>query len=351
MNPIKTAVAGILAAAFGLSAANAQQNLTAETSSPGNSPHVAVLHLAEVASEAGVANLQVQEGQTLTKSVLNVAEGRTDISAMPLILGFLLDKGRGPYAKQGENGAALAANLRALYPYNAGAYGLFALESEGIDAWEELRGKTVFNGPPRGAALVNARQAIQLAAGLKDGEDYKGHQVNWGQVSTLLVDGSVDAFVMPITFPSERVTIMQSAGDVVIVSTPKDIFESEGYQRIFKAPGNVPIIVKWEDMGYAEGAGVRLVSEDATFRGMGTAFADVVNKDMSFDLAKALTAAHIATLDRIKVKVPYGGTVNFGVLDADASGFCGPNPVKYHPGAVAAWEEAGYEVPACARPE
>ena len=50
----------------------------------------------------------MQEGQTLTNSVLNVAQGKTDIAPMPIILGFLLDKGRGPYSKQGENGAALA---------------------------------------------------------------------------------------------------------------------------------------------------------------------------------------------------------------------------------------------------
>lgn len=341
-------------AAFGLclggaTAAGAQTNLTAETASPGNSPHVSILHLADIANEAGVASLQVQEGQTLTNSIVNVAEGRTDISALPLILVFLLDKGRGPFAKQGENGAALAANLRALYPYNAGAYGLIALESEGIDGWDELAGKNVWNGPPRGAALVNARQAIQLAAGLKDGEDYTGHQSNWGQLATILVDGSMDAFVMPLTFPSARATTMQAAGNVVMVSTPKDIFESDSYQNVFNAPGNVPITVKWEDMGYGDGSGIRLVSEDGVFRGMGTAFTDVVHKDMDFDMAKALTATYIAQLDRLASKTAYMKNVGLADLDPQRSGFCGINPLTYHPGAVAAWQEAGYTVPDCAK--
>ena len=327
----------------------AQTNLTAETSSPGNSPHVSVLHLAEIASEAGIADLQVREGQTLTNSVLNVAEGRADISSMPLILGFLLEKGRGPYSKQGEAGAALAANLRALYPYNAGAYGLIALESEGITAWDQLKGKEVWNGPPRGAALVNARQAIFLAAGLKDGEDYTGHQANWGQLPTLLVDGSMDAFVFPLTFPSARATTMQAAGSVVMISTPKAVFEADAYQRIFKAPGNVPIVISWEDMGYEDGKGIRLISEDGKFRGLGTAFTDVVHKDMPFDTAKALVAEYIKQLDRLKGKTPYMKNVGLAELDPGLSGFCGVNPVKYHPGAVAAWEEAGYTVPDCAK--
>ncbi|WP_322867187.1 TAXI family TRAP transporter solute-binding subunit [Aquicoccus sp. G2-2] len=352
MKHITNSLAGLsLAAALTAgSPVTAQQNLTAETASPGNSPQVSILHLAEVANAAGIANLQVREGQTLTNSVLNVAQGRTDISAMPLILGFLLSKGRGPYSKQGpEKGAELASNLRALYPYNAGAYGLIALESKGITNWADLKGKTVFNGPPRGAALVNARQAIFLAAGLKDGVDYTGHQVNWGQLAGLLVDGSMDAFVYPLTFPSARVTTMQAAGNVAIVSTPKNIFESDAYQKVFNAPGNVPIIVKWEDMGYGDGNGVRLISEDATFRGLGTAFTDVVSKDMPFDTAKALVGEYIKTMDALKAKSPYMGNVGLGDLDPRDSGFCGINPLKYHPGAVAAWEEAGYKVPDCAK--
>ncbi|SMO41326.1 hypothetical protein SAMN06265173_10251 [Thalassovita litoralis] len=349
MKRVTRTLAALAAAGLMASPALAQSNLSAETSSPGNSPHVSILYLAETAAQEGVANLQVQEGQTLTNSVLNVAQGRTDIASMPLILGFLLSKGRGPYSKQGEAGAELAADLRALYPYNAGAYGLIALESKGVTSWADLKGKDVWNGPPRGAALVNARQAIQLAAGLKDGEDYTGHQANWGQLPTLLVDGSMDAFVFPLTFPSARATTMQAAGNVVMVSTPKDVFESDSYQKVFNAPGNVPIVIKWEDMGYQDGKGIRLISEDATFRGLGTAFTDVVNKDMPFDTAKALVAAYIKNMEQLKSKTAYMKNVGVAEMDPKLSGFCGINPVKYHPGAVAAWEEAGYTVPECAK--
>jgi len=353
MHKITRRVFGALTGAAALMAiagnAFAQVNLTAETSSPGNSPHLAVSHLAKVLGREGIADVQLTEGQTLTNTTINVAEGKTDIAALPLVLAFLLDKGRGPYSKQGEMGAKLAANLRALYPYNAGAYGLMTLESTGIKSWKDLKDKTVFNGPPRGAALVNARQAIQMAAGYKDGEDYKGLQANWGKLPGMLVDGSADGFVVPLTFPSARVSTALAAGKVNIISTPKDIFEGEAMQKLLKAPGNVPIVVSWEDMGYEDGSGVTLISEDDKFRGMGTAFADIVNKDMDFELAKKITAAHIASLDELKASTPYAKNVNFGVLEADASGFCGAMPLKYHPGAVAAWEEAGYTVPDCAK--
>jgi len=343
------AVAACLWAGLCVTVAQAQVNLTAETSSPGNSPHLSIVHMADVLSKEGIASLQVQEGQTLTNSIVNVAEGKTDMSALPLVLHFLLEKGRGPFSKQGENGAKLAANLRALYPYNAGAYGLIAHESKHITKWSDIAGKTVFNGPPRGAALVNARQAIQLNTGFKDGEQYKGYQVNWGQLANILVDGSVDAFVLPLTFPSERVIVALSAGSVNIVSTPKDVFEGKPFQKLLAAPGNIPVEVKWEDMGYGTEHGVKLISEDGVFRGMGTAFTDIVNKNMSTELAKAITAAYIRSMDDLKAKAPYARNVGIGNLDAKVSGFCGPLSLKYHPGAIAAWEEAGYKVPDCAK--
>ena len=154
---------------------------------------------------------------------------------------------------------------------------------------------------------------------------------------------------MPLTFPSARVTIALAAGNVRIVSTPKDVFESDGYQKIFKAPGNVPIIVNFDDMGYSKDMGVSLVSSDGVFRGMGTAFADVVHKDMDFDLVKTLTTTYIANIDKLKAKAPYAPNIGVGILDAKASGFCGASQLKYHAGAIAAWEEAGFKVPDCAK--
>ena len=72
---------------------------------------------------------------------------------------------------------------------------------------------------------------------------------------------------------------------------------------------------------------------------------------MSFDLAKALTKAHIDTLDRLKVKAPFAMHAGYGVVDIIKSGMCGANPLKYHAGAVAAWEEAGYKIEDCAKSE
>lgn len=347
MKPIKSLIAlGVATMLAG--SAHAIENLTAETASPGGSIHLSMAHLAEVAAEAGVANIQVADGQTLTNSIQNVAEGKTDIAGTPYILPFLLSKGRGPYSKLGEEkGAELASNLRALYPVTLGIFAMYAYDSKGLKGWGDLEGKTIYNGPPRGAALTNARSVIQLATGLKDGEGYKGLQVNWGQAVKTITDGSSDAMVLPILFPDSRITQALASGNMTVWSIPKDAYESDPFQKYLKAPGSAPF-----ELSTAEarlGQGVTMISEDDMFRGMATIGGDIVNKNMSFDLAKALTKAHIDTLDRLKLKAPFAKYAGYGVVDSVKSGMCGANPLKYHEGAVAAWEEAGFTIDDCAK--
>ena len=88
MNKLTTIISAVIALGLG-TAANAQVNLTAETASPGSAPGVSVISLSEVAAKYNVADIQVTTGQTLTNSVQNVAEGKSDIAAAPFVLPFL----------------------------------------------------------------------------------------------------------------------------------------------------------------------------------------------------------------------------------------------------------------------
>ncbi|MEE9333522.1 MAG: TAXI family TRAP transporter solute-binding subunit [Granulosicoccaceae bacterium] len=348
MKPIKSLIALSLSAALFGTASQAVENLTGETASPGGAIHLSMSHLAEVAAAAGVANIQVADGQTLTNSIQNVAEGKTDIAGTPYILPFLLAKGRGPYSALGEEkGAELASHLRTLYPVTLGYFALYAYDSKGLKGWGDLQGKNIYNGPPRGAALSNARSIIQLATGLKDGDGYKGVQVNWGQAVKTITDGSADAVVLPVLFPDSRITQALASGNMTVWSVPKDKWESEPFQKYLRAPGSAPLELPATEARFGEG--VTVISDDGTFRALATIGGDIVNKNMSFDLAKALTKAHIDTLDQLKLKAPFAKYAGYGLVDIVRSGMCGPNPLKYHLGAVAAWEEAGYKIDDCAK--
>ncbi|MEM8554942.1 MAG: TAXI family TRAP transporter solute-binding subunit [Pseudomonadota bacterium] len=329
--------------------ATAQTILTAETSGANTTPGISIIALSEVAAAGDIADIQVTAGQTLTNSVQNVAEGKTDIAAAPFILPFLLNRGVGPYASLGaETGAELAGNLAVLYTYRISAQGLFAYDSANIGNWDELKGKTLLNGPPRGAALTNARLLVQTVTGLEDGPGYTGIQVNWGQMQSTIQDGSADAFVVPMDFPDPRISAALSSGDMTIYSMPKDVFEGDTFQNVTNLPGTVAFTIPVSDMGYTNG--VTVISEDGTYRGPGTVGGDIVNINMDFELAKSLTAAFIANYEKIyHAKAPFMPAVWHGETDPVLTDMCGPNPLKYHPGAVAAWEEAGYDLPDCAK--
>ena len=345
----KLALPALAAAlAFGASA-NAQVNLTAETGPPGGAPHTAVTTLAELASGAGIANFQVADSQTLTNSVQNVVQGKTDLTAAPIILPFLLSKGAGPYAKLGKKkGAELVANGSVLYTYRYGGYALYAYDSSSVKGWKGIKGKTVVNGPPRGAALTNARAMVRLITGYVDGKDYKGVQANWGQMVKTITDGTGDAMVLPITFPDSRIVRSLGSGSMTLWSTPIGAWNSKGMQKYLKSPGTGPLVVKLNKIKPIKG--LTIVSEDDTWRSPATLGAELVQTSMDFKLAKALTKVFLDNLDAYVKKAPYMAYSGVGETDPAQTGMCGPVPLKYHPGAVAAWEESGRKIPDCAKP-
>ena len=342
----------LLAAAAALAIAPvgafAQANLTAETASPGGATYLSPAHMTEVAGTRGIANIQLADGQTLTNSIQNVAEGKTDIAGTPHILPFLMSRGVGPYGSLGkEKGAELAGNLRAINPFTLGIFLLYAYDAKGISGWDGLEGKKIYNGPPRGGALTNARSMIQIITGLKDGEGYEGIQTNWGQGTALVTSGEPDAIVLPELFPGSRLTSITAAGKVTAWSMPKDVYEGEAMTKYMKAPGSAPFTMPLAELQATMGDDWTFISEDDTFRGFATIGGNVVHKDMDEELVYKLVAAYIETLDDLKAKAPFGDTVNF---DNPMLGMCGANPVKYHPGAVRAWREAGYTIDDCAVP-
>ena len=343
----KKTVLGTLASLVLISSAvSAQVNLTAETASPGGATHLSPAHMTEIAGTKGIANIQLADGQTLTNSIQNVAEGKTDIAATPYILPFLMSRGVGPYGSLGkEKGAELAGNLRAINPFTLGIFFLYAYDAKNIGGWDDLKGRKIYNGPPRGGALTNARSMIQIVAGLKDGEDYEGLQVNWGQGATLVTSGEPDAIVLPELFPGSRLTSVTAAGKMTGWSMPKAAYESEAMQKYMQAPGSAPVTMDIATLRETMGSDWTFISEDGTFRAFATIGGNVVHKNMDEQLVYDLVTAYVATLDQLKAKAPYGDTVGF---DIPMQGMCGANPIKYHPGAARAWKDAGYTIEACA---
>ena len=350
LKTLRTAAFAGAAAVIG-SVAFAQENLTSNTAGAGTTAGLTATALVEYAANRGVANIQLKDGQTGTNYIQALAEGKIDIANGPFILPFLLTRAAGPYASLGkEKGAEIGPNIQLLYPYTLSIFTMYAYDAKGIKGWGDLKGRKVVNGPPRGAATTNSRALIQLFGGAKFGDDYESVTVSWNQSPATVMDGTVDAAVIPAMFPGPRITRTSAAGAMSIYSMPKAVYETEGAQKLLNKPGSTAFTMPVTELKAALGDGWTVVSEDDTFRGMSVVGGDFVNKSMDEALAYELTKAHIENLEGHKALAPFMASLNFGVLDPKVSGLCGPNPVKFHPGAVRAWEEAGADVPDCAKP-
>ena len=337
--------------ALSASASFAQVNLTSNAAGAGTAGALSATSLVENAAERGIANIQMKDGQTGTKYIMALAEGKIDLASGPFILPFLMAKAAGPYSNLEKDAAKeLGHSIAMLYPYTFSIFTLYAYDSKGISGWDDLKGMKVLNGPPRGTAALNSRSLIQLFTGLKSEDDYDTVTVNWSQMPSAIIDGTVDAAVIPAMFPGPRVTQASAAGSMTMHSMPKDLFEAPATQKFLNKPGSTPFVVPLADIKAAMGEGWTIVSEDDMFRGKAVPGGDLVNKSMDEELAYQLTKSHIENLDEIKAMAPFMATLNFGDVSEKANGLCGANIVKFHPGAVRAWEEAGHTLPDCSKP-
>ncbi|MDE4132522.1 TAXI family TRAP transporter solute-binding subunit [Phaeobacter sp. QD34_3] len=348
----QTLLAGVLALAP--MAAAAQATLTAETTTPGSTPHYIDSTLAAVLDSAGVATMQITEGATLTNSVQAVAEGRLDMAPAPLILPFLLARGIGPYSGIGpEKGAELAANIRVIF-FNAGSAQMLGYyNSNPVEDIRDLAGKRIWNGPPRGAALTSGRAMIQLLSGIKDGEGYEGIQTPWPDTVSTITGGGADAWTIPEGLPSGRQIAIAAAGGITIHDVPSDLLASKLGQQILAAPGHALYSVPVEEFRAAYGGNdITIVTDDDSFDSFATAFGQIVPAGLDEDLVYAVTKAYLEGEERFLKGSPRGPytRLSFGDIDGVSQGACGAVQIKMHPGAIRAFEDAGHMIADCLRP-
>lgn len=333
------------------SGASAEVTLVSNTAAAGGPIGMTATSLVEYAAERDIANIQLKDGQTATNYIPALAEGKIDIAGGPFILPFMLSKGVGPFQSYGpEKGAELAENIQLLYPFTLAIFTMYAYDAKGISGWDDMKGLKVLNGPPRGAATQNSRALVQLFGGLNSENDYESVTVSWNQMASAIIDGTADAAVIPATFPGPRVTQASAAGAMTLYSIPKENFESEAGQRLLNKPGSVAFTAPASQIQEALGDGWSINTEDDTYRAMAAVGGEYVNSSMDEELAYQLTRAHIENIEAFVQRAPFLQTLNYGNLDPKIAGLCGPNPVKFHPGAVRAWEEAGVVVADCAKP-
>lgn len=299
-----------------------------ETAGVGDPVHTMFVAFANQAGKAGV-EIQVNAGQTLTKSMLKGAKGEIDFfSSVPALANLMA--GQKAMYKNIEEAPDLAKNLRAIIGFKAGAYHPVTLAGSGIENWEDLKDKTVFTGPPAGSASRTSEALIKIITGYEAGKDYKAVRLSWGEGYSALADGKIDMMVRPAEVGSAKIEQFGLSGEFRVLSIPAASRDSEPMQKLFGRPGRGMMVF---DGGVYKG---QLTGGDITalgfFQFVGT------HKGMDEETVYKATKSFWENLSEVQA------TAFFLKEVTKETAFTAVN-VPLHAGAVRYYNEAGFDIP------
>lgn len=270
-------------------------------------------------------DVELAMGQTLTKSLLKMAQGSLDTAVVPPSAYADLKGGKGPYAKMGDKGAEAAAGVRALWGFSASNYHPIVWADSGITDWSKIKGKRVYIGPPAGAGNAQITALVKRASGYAEGADYTGIKAPWGVAPQGFQDGQYDVLVLPVTLGSQAITEMALSRPIRILSLPKDA----------QAPGDLGMVNASVPKGTYKGQ----VNSDQDVLTWQTVMMVMAKKDLSDDAAYRLTKTYVESRKELAA-----GNAMLKELPTDNpfTGVIAP----LHPGAAKYYKEAGIAIPA-----
>lgn len=324
-NRLRGGAAAILVSTFAV-AAQAQQ-IGMETASANSVVGIMPQTMAGHWAKDGV-KVQLSMDQTLTKSLLKVAQGQLDAAVVPPPAFVSLAGGTGPYAQLGEKAKALAPNVRTLFGFPASYYHAIVWADSGFKTWADLKGKRVYIGPPAGAA--NAQIAAMVSAGgLAEGE-YTAIKAPWGGATQSFQDGQFDAYVGSFGLGSQSVAELSMSRSIrlLAVSAEHEVPpEGLGMAKATIPAGTYP--------------GQKNETDTHTWQ---TVMMLVVRKDLPDDIAYMLTKSYFSRVKDIAAS-------NALLAHLPAGDPMGGVTAPLHPGAVRYFNEAGISIPAALTPQ
>ncbi len=327
------AAAAIVTGALLAPSLGAAQIFKGETAGAGGPVHTMFVAFVNQAGAADV-EIQVNAGQTLTKSMLKGAKGDIDFfSSVPSLVPLMAGQKR--MYKNVEGSGELSKNLRSIVGFQAGAYHPVTLAGSGIENWEDLKGKTIFTGPPAGSASATSEALIKIITGYEAGTDYNAVRLSWGEGYASLADGKIDMMVRPAEIGSANIERFGLSGEFRVLSIPKEVVSSDEMQALFGRPGRGMLQF---DGGLYKG---QLTEGEITALGF-TQFVGT-HAGVSDDVVYKATKAFWENLDAVHA------TAFFLKSVTPETAFTSVN-VPLHPGAAKYYEEAGIEIPEAIRP-
>lgn len=315
------AAASAVSGVFGMASAD---TLTVETGTSSGLTTIAM----QVIATYGKMDLQINSGQTLTKSCLKLGLGEIDAAVCPPPAYNAMTNGVGPFRNDAETAKAAAPNVKGLFAFSGGFFHPIVRAGSEVETWEDIAGLRIFTGPPAGSANGQSQAIIEAASGYKAGQDYEAVRLGWGAALQAFQDGQFDVMMYPTAAGNSA---LEQLGPIRLLSLTDDALETEVWKNYSKEESR--------DVGIIPAGIYANVETDTPVRTAEYTMQAAVNASMDDDTAYQLTKAFWENLDQAKSDIKVLGPVNPATPMKGMS-------AKVHPGAAKYYKEIGIEIPA-----
>lgn len=233
-------LAAALAAALCMAtAAAAAETLRAHGPNPGGGSYIATVAIGKMAEEHAGIGMQLQAGQTGTRSMVALSKGEIDFTLLPVPAVNFFRDGKAMYANMAE-APELYGNLRGILVWECCAWHFMTYAEDGMADMSDFAGKRIYTGPPGSVAKRLLETMILAAAGLKAGDDYTPINLDWGSGSQAFRDRNLDVLINPVQIGGALVEEISVSRDVRLIGLPP-LEGNEALRKAVGTPGNMLI--------------------------------------------------------------------------------------------------------------
>ena len=213
--------------------------LRAHGPNPGGGSYIATVAIGKMAEEHAGIPMQLQAGQTGTRSMVALSRGEIDFTLLPIPAVNFFKNGQAMYANMAE-APELYKNLRGILVWECCAWHFMTYAEDGMTEMSDFAGKRIFTGPPGSVAKRLLETMIFASTGLEADTDYTPVNLDWGSGTQAFRDRHMDVYINPVQLGGSLVEEISVSRDVRLIGLPP----VEGNEALAKAvgtPGNMLI--------------------------------------------------------------------------------------------------------------
>jgi len=330
------AAVAALAAFAGVLTAEAKENFKLATLGPGSSPYLVMSTFAQMVNrQLPDVEIQVNATGAATQHALDAGSGKLDFFMWSASVHDFMTKGAAMY-KNIPQAPELSKNLRAVFAFPLGLYHIVTWADSGIETLHDIKGKTVFLGPPGGGATTIMQNVIEGATGLETNKDFDYVKVGWDAAAQAFQDGRIDVYINPTNAPSPVIEQFALTRKIRLIGLTDEQMQKPEVAKILERPGGTLGVIE------AGTYGDNQVNTEAV-QTLGSTVGIGIGKHVSEEAAYEITKAFWTAWKSEQESTPWLRKVTLEGAFTDLN-------LPLHPGAARYYKEIGLTIPEAIAP-